>query len=433
MDLAELIVAAEAEGQTARPRLERVLRLVESTRALAAEIDAARIVELITNQSRDALRCDRSEVYHFDAKRQELNAQLAATTTTVPVRCAMRQGVPGCVAHERVIVNIPEPSIDYRWDAQFDGLTGYCTRGILAVPLIAPSDDALLGVLQLLNKLEGAFDEFDERLLEAFGRHASAALDRSRLIAQVQRQRENELALKIAREIQLSFTPSALPDVPGYEMATWWTPNEAVGGDYCDVMPLTDKHIGLVIADVSGHGLGPSLIMSSARAALRALVLEHVCPQALLELLAKALATDLQPGHFITMLMASLDTGCHVLEFANAGHAPAEHYRPATDCFTSLASTGMPLGVANDATYPLGPQLPINCGDIVILCTDGIVEALDADDRPFGISRLREVIRQCRGGSMHELVSCVATAVQQHFVGDAASDDLTILAVRRNA
>src|SRR5262249_44651328 len=151
-------------------------------------------------------------------------------------------------------------------------------------------------------------------------------------------------ALTVARSIQLGFTPRGVPELPGYEVATWWTPNEAVGGDYCDVLELNDGSVGLVIADVSGHGLGPSLIMASARAALRALMLEHSCPEALLERLARAVMEDLHAGEFITMLIASIDPRDHELKFANAGHAPAEHYCPATDTFTSLMSTGMPLG-----------------------------------------------------------------------------------------
>jgi serine phosphatase RsbU (regulator of sigma subunit) len=432
MNLAELILATDADGHSAQ-RLERVLRLVDLTRLLATEIDAERIVELVASQACEAIGCERTHVFQFDSKRNELHTRIDSGNVGGLHRCGLNHHMPGCVAHDRATVNIPDVSLDARWDSQFDLRIGSSTRGVLAVPLVAPSDETLLGVLQLVNKRNGTFDAFDEWLVEVFSRHAAAALDRARQIGRAQKALETEFALAVARNIQLSFTPRGLPEVPGYEMATWWTPNEAVGGDYCDVVPLSDKHIGLVIADVSGHGLGPSLIMASARAALRALMLEHCCPQLLLERLAQALATDLQSGHFITMLIASLDVHNHELSFTNAGHAPSEFYRAATDSFETLASTGMPLGVVADMPFPVGPTHSIACGDMVILCTDGIVEALDADDRPFGIERLQSLIRQCRGGSMKEMVECIAGSVQQHLAEDAPSDDLTILAVRRNS
>jgi len=85
------------------------------------------------------------------------------------------------------------------------------------------------------------------------------------------RQRSVQASLQVARKIQQGFMPSRMPPISGYEAATWWMANEAVGGDYCDVIPLNNQHVALAIADVSGHGVGPSLIMATVRAALHAL------------------------------------------------------------------------------------------------------------------------------------------------------------------
>src|SRR5207244_1751180 len=110
--------------------------------------------------------------------------------------------------------------------------------------------------------------------------------------------------------------------------------------------------------------------------ALRALLLEHEAPDELLLLLARALADDLK-NLFITMVLVVLDPRGHRLEFANAGHGPAMLYSARTQQFTQLEATGMPLGVMPDAKYPAGPPLSVAAGDIVFLCTDGIVEATD--------------------------------------------------------
>ncbi|NUQ54239.1 MAG: SpoIIE family protein phosphatase, partial [Phycisphaerales bacterium] len=130
---------------------------------------------------------------------------------------------------------------------------------------------------------------------------AAVAIDRARLVEEIRRQHVVQASLNIAREVQRSFMPDAMPKIAGYDLATWWFPNEAVGGDYCDVVQLGDGRWGLVMADVSGHGLGPSLIMASVRAALRALMLEHWSTIDLLTLLGRSLAADLRTERFITI------------------------------------------------------------------------------------------------------------------------------------
>src|SRR5690606_38212183 len=144
----------------------------------------------------------------------------------------------------------PDPSRDPRWNSSVDRATGYHTHSILAGPLISPSDGTLLGVLQAINKRGGAFGSFDEQLLHAFSPHAAVALDRARLVAELRRRTEIDASLNVARDIQRGFMPNRLPEIAGYETATWWFPNEAVGGDYCDVLRLKDGRTALVIADV---------------------------------------------------------------------------------------------------------------------------------------------------------------------------------------
>jgi phosphoserine phosphatase len=224
--------------------------------------------------------------------------------------------------------------------------------------------------------------------------------------------------------------PSKLPAIDGYEVATWWFPNEAVGGDYCDVIPLASGAVVLTIADVSGHGLGPSLLMASVRAALRTLLLAHDSPQVLLEQLARALADDFEHGSFITMCLAKLAPATHELSFANAGHGPALLLK-ASGQFIDLESTGVPLGVVIPTDYPLGPTHTMQPGDLMLLATDGIVESFDKRGEQFGIERLKQLIVRLKGAPLQELVRSIGREVELHYVGDSPPDDLTLLALRR--
>jgi phosphoserine phosphatase RsbU/P len=405
-------------------------RLLEVTRVLALEIDLARALDAIVKEASNALQCERALLYQYDPKREAL---FTTAGTDVPIHLRIDQGIAGYVARQRQMVNVPDAAMDPRWDSTYDEATGNSTKSILAVPLVAARDGRLLGVLEMHNNQGGPFDSDDESLAVAFSNHAAAALDRARLVEDIQRRKELEASLNIAREVQRRFMPSQMPKIPGYEAATWWFPNEAVGGDYCDVIPLERGRTAFCIADVCGHGLGPSLLMASVRASLRTLLLHETSPQVLLESLGRALVDDFHQGSFVTMVLAVLDPETHQVHFANAGHAPALLYRAKDRSFIELESTGLPIGVVNPPDCPLGPVLNLKPGDMVVLGTDGIVESMDQRGTQFGNERLQECIRKGAEGPLPELVRNIGRAVELHYVGDSPPDDLTLLAVRRNA
>lgn len=415
-----------------RRRLDGFYRLLGAAHALAIEMDLERILKIIVNDACQALDCDRASLYQFDAKRNELFTTFVTELEIEEIRKSVDQGISGFVARERQVANIPDPALDPRWDSTVDRATGYQTRNILAAPLISAHDGSLLGVLTVLNKHQGEFDKSDELLIEAFGQHAAAALDRTRLVAKVQEREQTEASLNVAREVQRRFMPQKMPAVPGYEFASWWYPHEAVGGDYCDLLPLRDGRTALCVADVSGHGLGPSLIMASVRAALRTLILEHHSPDELLNLLGQALADDLD-NLFITIILVMLDPRTHRIEFSNAGHGPAMHYSATTGRFTPLSATGMPLGVVPGTKYPPGTPEQLAPGDMLFLCTDGIVEAMDEDGKAFGQERLERLVHDNAQVPLAELVQLIGGEVSAHYEGESPPDDLTILVARRNA
>lgn len=414
-------------------RLSALVRLLDVTRELAAEVDLNTILQIIAHEACQALVCERATLFQYDPQREELFTRVATELEVSEIRRALDHGISGYVARHRQMVNVPDPPKDPRWSSAVDLQTGYHTRNILAAPLTSPRDGALLGVLECLNNEGGPFDEFDEPLLEAFAQHAAVALDRARLVEQLRERQELDFALGLARDVQRRFMPECLPPIAGYDAATWWRPHQAVGGDYCDVMPLGDGRVGVVAADVSGHGLGVSLLMASVRAALRSLLLAHSGVGRLLELLNHAMASDLAEGHFITIILAALDPRRHTLEFANAGHAPALHYSAATQQIAALESTGLPIGVADDETYPLGETISLGVGDWVLLGTDGIVEATRPDGDAFGYDRLHASICEFAHVPANEFVSRLGQRVEDFCGGDPPTDDLTILAVRRTA
>jgi len=418
--------------ETYQRQLTALKKLLSVTRELAAQNNLDDVLQVVTRSARDALSCERASLYLYDEQQQELYTRVATKLEIEEIRSSIENGITGWVARRRKSANIPDPKLDARWNSSIDRQTGFETRNILAQPLISQHDDRLLGVLQLLNKRGGDFDEFDEQLAEAFAAHATTALERAGLLEETRRSQELQTAIDLGRGIQKGFLPDELSRIPGYDVAAWWEPAEQVSGDYYDLFPLPDCRTGLVVADVSGHGVGASLMMASARAMLRVLSRTASDPDDIVFRLTNCMKPDLKEGRFITLLMTALDPQTHELTWANAGHAPAFVYRRQSDEFETLEPTTVPLGfpaVEGDAPEQ---SLTLDEGDVLVLATDGIIELRNANQQMFRRDRLEELVRQHADGSAEDLVAAVRESVNAFCPCAAPPDDMTLLIAKRN-
>ena len=419
------------DPEVLQQRLAGSMKLVEVTCKLAAQHGLDQVLQTVTSSVCEALACERASLYLYDEKRQELFTRVVTELEIEEIRSSIENGITGWVARRRKVANIPDPHHDARWNSSIDRKTGFRTRNILAAPILSAHSDRLIGVLQLLNKEQGSFDDFDEQLVQAFASHAAVALERAQLLEEARRSNELKVSIEMGRSIQAGFLPSRLPSVPGYEVAAWWQPTEAVGGDYYDLIRLPDGRLGLVVADVSGHGFGPSLIMASVRAMLHVLSRTQSQPEQILSLLAETITPDLTEGRFITFLMVALDPQTHELAFANAGHGPALHYRRATGQFQSLDSTGMPIGFTSEFAIPPGNNLKLDPGDLLLLATDGAIELRNAEDEMFGRQRLEDLVHRHCHLPAAELLAVIRTAIAEFHRQTHPPDDVTLLILER--
>lgn len=414
-------------------RLKGLTKLVDLTCDLATERDLNRILHLVTVHVCEALDCERASLYLYDERTRELHTQSATELEIAEIRHSIDSGIAGWVARQREVANVSQPADDPRWNSAFDRVTGFRTESILSAPIISKHDDRLVGVLQLLNKHEGPFDDFDERLLLAFSAHAAVALEQARLLEDLRHSQMLDASIALARKIQASFLPARLPNRPGYDLAAWWQPAEAVAGDYYDVIPLSDGHLALAMADVSGHGVGPSLIMAAARAMLHVFARRRTEPGQILTMLSETISPDLNDGRFITFFLAALDTDHHTLTFANAGHFPALHYRRRLDSFDDLRTTGLPLGVWLEVEFPPGMDVSLEPGDIIVLATDGAIEQHSHAREMFGVERLKSIVSANHDASASELIGHIRAALAEFFTSEHPDDDISVLIVKRES
>ncbi len=409
-----------------------LMKLVEITCELAAQHELDEILRTVTQGACEALDCERASLFLLDENGTELFTRTVTELEIEEIRFPVERGIAGWVAQHRQLLNIPDPYADERFNPSFDRKTGFHTRNILAAPVVSPLDNRTVGVLQILNKQGGSFAETDQRVLEAFAAHAATALERAKLLLEAKKSQELRLAIEFGRKIQASFLPSSLPEVPGYQMAAWWQPAESVSGDYYDVLRLPDGRWALVIADVSGHGVGPSLIMASARAMLRVMAEAGSEPNEILSLLSETIYPDLQDGLFITFLIIALDPQTHELVFANAGHGPVLHYHRRDDRFTTLDATGLPVGVLEKIRFPPGKAVTLDAGDCLLLMTDGAFELRNAGEEQFGVERLEQLIRENCQRSAREIVETLRHAISSFNPDQLPPDDITLLVLKRN-
>jgi len=245
---------------------------------------------------------------------------------------------------------------------------------------------------------------------------------------QALRKREEEI--RVAREIQHHLFPKSAPACPGYDIAGASHPAQEAGGDYFDYLSMSDGGLGVVIGDVSGHGMGPALIMAETRAYLRIVALSRLSPAEVLTRANRVLAEDLDGDRFVTVLLARLEGETRRLVYANAGH-PAGYILDAEGRVkVKLKRLGAALGMVGDATYTNAPEVQLETGDLLLLLTDGIEEAEAPDGAFFGTERALGVARASRHKPAREIVEALHRAVQEFTQWSPQQDDITLVVVK---
>jgi serine phosphatase RsbU (regulator of sigma subunit) len=260
-----------------------------------------------------------------------------------------------------------------------------------------------------------------------------------------QRQHERQLAeaksrweaerlqteLRIARQIQQKLFPAAPLPIPGLDVAGASFPAEATGGDYFDYIPMADGGLAVVIGDVCGHGFGPALVMAELRAYLRAFLLTRTDVGEIVALLNRALAGD--TDRFVTLFIAKLDPATRSLVYAGAGHLPGYYFDAVGNVKARLVSTGMPLAVLPDSDYPAESIPRLEPGEMILLLTDGIVEAHGPDQDLFGPERALQLVKAHRDRPAREILNTLFDAVRD-FCGPVAQlDDMTAIIIKAGA
>jgi serine phosphatase RsbU (regulator of sigma subunit)/anti-sigma regulatory factor (Ser/Thr protein kinase) len=305
------------------------------------------------------------------------------------------------------------------------------TEGVhLILPLVNQGE--IVGMLQLGNRMsDQEYSSDDTRLLGNLAPQASAALRVAQLaylqqIEAARRERiENEL--RVAGIIQQTLLPKEVPLLPGWQLAAHWQPARSVGGDFYDFIYLRDGRLMITIGDVTDKGVPAALVMASTRSILRSVADTTTSPGEMLRRANDVLFPDMPPKMFVTCLCAVLDSSTGRMVYANAGHNPSQQ-RTAKGV-VELRARGMPLGLMPDMYYE-EKETVLAEHDVLLLYSDGLVEAHNPTREMFGMKRLQTLMQDATASE--SLLEALRDALFDFTGADwEQEDDVTLVVVQR--
>ncbi|MGE5795458.1 MAG: SpoIIE family protein phosphatase [Ignavibacteria bacterium] len=294
------------------------------------------------------------------------------------------------------------------------------TRSEVDIPL--KSRGELIGVLNAQHKKLNGFSSNRIKLLEALAGHITTAIENARMFERELREKERMLdELNEAKQIQQSFFPFQLPEVPGFAINGLCMPCREVGGDWYDFISFPDGKLGIIIADVCGKGMGAALLMSSTRTIVRVIAESGIAPGEVLSRVNWILLKDFPAAKFVTMIYAVLDPGKNNLTFANAGHLPPVLIDKEGGHFLETDS-GLPLGI-HEVSFSQRTVLMKEKSHLLFY-SDGVTEAVNSTFEQYGAARLLNHL-------INEPISIdnILNNVNKFTAGNPSLDDLTMVMV----
>jgi len=310
---------------------------------------------------------------------------------------------------------------------ELESVTYSDNRLLVALPLILKGE--WFGVLLVEEAMGGRrFRSRRLEILNGVAQQIALAIQNDSFQQEKVSRERLETEVLLARQIQETFLPKVLAPPQGYDLAARWRTALQMGGDFYDVIHLPDGRLGLFIADVADKGIPAALFMALTRTLVRAAVMQTTSPAEALRQVNDLLYPDCEQGMFVTAVYGALEPKTGIFTYANAGHNPPLWvHQQGTDL---LKRTGIALGAIEFAKMT-ERSITLEPGDLLMFYTDGITEAFSVDGDIFGDDRLRELVASLKLETAEGILDKIDAGVNQ-FVGDfPVSDDITLIALKR--
>jgi serine phosphatase RsbU (regulator of sigma subunit) len=421
--------SATPMGESLRRYAERLRLLTEVNRALDRIMSLDELLDLILDRAFVHLRPEEAAIY-LRNDRGGYDRAAARSSTAGDSKILFSTSLMEEVVEGRQAALVLDAQTDERFQEAMS-LLDAGVRSLVAAPLLDP--EGALGLIVLGSRL--TVRQFSEEDMEVLALLASVAAMRMRNIhlaeeAAERRRLEQEVALD--REIQVGLLPDRLPEVEGWDIVAGNTPSRGVSGDFFKIEMRHDgSEVVLMISDVSGKGIGASLLTASLEALSAGPIHDGVPVEEVFRSVSHLLFERTPPEKYATSFLASIEPATGRLRYCNAGHNPGLLLR-ADGTTEWLESTGMPLGIMPEGLFAAGERV-LEAGDALVLYTDGITEPENPEEEEYGQDRLREVCVACRGCSLADLKAAIEKDLHDFVRGVPYLDDRTLVLIRRRS
>jgi sigma-B regulation protein RsbU (phosphoserine phosphatase) len=428
-DLSQKLSRLEDENQRLRKAIEELSILNELARVISSTMDSQAVMETIVKRSIKAISAEQGAITLVEeTSGSPLKTLIRATDTSKgQEQFRIDQNIVGWM----IIHKKPLLSNDVMQDPNFKMFrmsSAASIKSLLCVPLLVRNK--LIGILTLFNKKGGiGFTDDDQRLLAIIATQSGQVLETARLYEQEQEKLALERELNAAREIQRSLLPRTLPEMAGIDIAARSIPAQEVGGDYYDFIPLGNGYVEMVLADVSGKGLGAALLAAMGKGVLFSEVTRTLYPKTVVAETNKIIRQYLQRKSFITLLLALIDTPRRTLSISCAGHCPPIMYKESRQAAEWLRVRGAALNFMENLQCEEA-QLSLEPGDAYVFFSDGITEAANPKGELFGEERLKSVVEANHEQGASDILNSILTAVNLFASGAKQSDDQTVVVLK---
>ncbi|MCI0525132.1 MAG: SpoIIE family protein phosphatase [Acidobacteria bacterium] len=415
-----------------RQRTREMRTLIEIGHEITSILDLDRLLNHIAPMLDRIIRYEFLLVGLIDEARDEfvwhVEEGYGAQKRERASRTKIAQGVVGRAVRERRtqivgdVLRDPDYYVTDKWEGQGQ-------RSEIAVPLLY--EEKVIGVLALESSRTNSFDEYHGRLLENIANNLSIAIVNARLHAEhVERGRQLEREILMARDVQRAMIPDAAPAIKGFEIAARLEPALNLSGDFYDYIPLSEDRVGILIGDVAGKGVRAAMGMAASRSILRSVARRGGGPARVLRDANLRLHRDLGRQLLLTLVYAVLDAETKTLHYCNAGHNPPLLVKPSGKS-RALQTGGLLLGVFDKQQYK-SETLHLEKGDVVFFYTDGLAEAHTPQPNrvEFGEVRILDFLLNHRHLRAPAIIEAFLNHIKEFTAGAHQHDDLTLVVVK---
>ncbi|MDQ6860520.1 MAG: SpoIIE family protein phosphatase [Verrucomicrobiota bacterium] len=311
--------------------------------------------------------------------------------------------------------------------------TPLATTSAMVTPLLYGKQN--MGVLALANgPMSVPFTQSDFVVFKSIAEQSAFALYNAIIYSEANEKKRLDHDLQIAREIQRILLPDEAPRIEGFDISGLNIPASQVSGDYFDYITVDDERLGVAIADVSGKGVPASLIMAICRSVLRSQAPDNASPSEVLKKVNRQLYPDIREDMFISMAYLVLDHVRATVTLSRAGHDAPLLYRRETQELTRLKPPGLVLGIDSGSVFDRITNdfaVPLERDDCLILYTDGVTEALDANGDEFGPERMMHSVQASAMNGSQAVINRLIEDVRAFVGATPQSDDITLIVIRK--